>query len=176
MVRRRSLHVRDFRATPPRAHRGQGADVFPRRDADRRTVLALCRARGRGGGMTEFPQGLRLARKGDEDRLFALFCVAHAENGYGDIDEPHVRAIIARGCCGDGVVIAMADGPERIEAVLGLHPDKRWYSTPDKPENYYHTELLLYVHPLHRRSRHAAELFQFAKYWEEYWASPLCSD
>jgi GNAT superfamily N-acetyltransferase len=123
--------------------------------------------------MTEFPQGLRLARKGDEDRLFALFCVAHAENGYGDIDESHVRAIIARGCCGDGVVIAMADGPERIEAALGLHPEKRWYSTPDKPENYYHTELLLYVHPLHRRSRHAAALFQFAKYWEEYTGLPV---
>lgn len=123
--------------------------------------------------MTDFPKGLRMARKGDEERLFALFCVAHAENGYGDIDGPHVRAVIERGCVGDRVVIALAEGPERIEAAIGLTPAKRWYSTADKPENYYSEDLLIYVHPLHRRSRHAVKLFQFAKYWEQETGLPV---
>ena len=112
-----------------------------------------------------FPAGLRMAHRGDEDRLYALFCTAHAENGYGDMDPVPVKAAIERGCSGDGIVIALVDGPERVEAAIGLHPEKRWYCSND-PKNYYNTDLLIYVHPLHRRSRHAVKLFQFARWWE----------
>lgn len=122
--------------------------------------------------MTDFPKGLRPASKGDEDRLFALFCVAHAENGYGDIDPVVVKATIARGCIGDRVIIALVEGPERIEAAIGLQPMRRWYST-DAPENYYSEDLLIYVHPLHRRSRHAAKLLQFAQWWEQKTGIPV---
>lgn len=115
--------------------------------------------------MADFPSGLRMAQPGDEDRLYSLFVIAHAENGFGDVDPIVVKAAIHRGCRGDSVVIALVDGPERIEAAIGLHPEKRWYST-DAPENWYNTDLLIYVHPLHRRSRHAMKLFQFAKWWE----------
>ena len=119
-----------------------------------------------------FPTGLRVARKGDEDRLYALFCTAHAENGHGDIDPIAVKAAIERGCIGAGIVIALAEGPERIEAAIGLHPEKRWYCTND-PKNYYNTDLLIYVHPLHRRSRHAVKLFQFAQWWEQETGVPV---
>jgi hypothetical protein len=120
----------------------------------------------------KFPDGLRMARKGDEDRIFALFAIAHAENGYGDLDEAKVKEVIARGCVGDRVVIALAEGPERIEAAIGLHPQRQWYTT-DAPGNWYHSDLLLYVHPLHRRSRHAARLFQFAQWWESETKMPV---
>jgi hypothetical protein len=113
----------------------------------------------------KFPDGLRMARRGDEDRLFALFAVAHAENGYGEMDAAKVREVIARGCVGDRVVIALAEGPERIEAAIGLHPQRQWYAS-DELSNYYNTDLLIYVHPLHRRSRHATRLFRFAQWWE----------
>jgi GNAT superfamily N-acetyltransferase len=116
--------------------------------------------------MTAFPKCIRMAQQGDEDRLFAIFAVAHAENGYGDMDPERVRDAIAKGCVGDGNVIALVDGPERIEAVIALTPERRWYST-DKPSNYYSTEMLIYVHPLHRRTRHAARLFRFAQWWEQ---------
>ena len=122
--------------------------------------------------MIAFPKGLRMAGKGDEDRLFAIFAIAHAENGYGDMDPAVVRKTIAQCCAGNGGVIAMADGPDRIEAVIGLVPERRWYST-DKPKNYYSVELLLYVHPLHRRTRHAARLFQFAQWWEQQTKMPV---
>lgn len=114
--------------------------------------------------MIPFPTGLRMATVGDEDRIYDLFVTAHAENGYGDMDPIIVRAMIHRGCRGESIVIAIVDGPERIEAVIALHPERRWYST-DARENWYNTDLLIYVHPLHRRSRHAAKLFQFAKWW-----------
>jgi GNAT superfamily N-acetyltransferase len=116
--------------------------------------------------MTEFPKGLRIARPGDEDRLFALFMIAHAENGYGDVDHDHVKTVIAKACVGDNCIIALAEGPERIEAAIGLHPARRWYSTTN-PKNYYSEDLLIYVHPLHRRSRHAVKLLQFAQWWEQ---------
>lgn len=116
--------------------------------------------------MTDFPQGLRMARHGDEARLFALFIMAHAENGFGVMDDIVVQAAIERGCRGESIVIALIDGPERIEAVIGLHPVRPWYAS-EAPENYYSSELLFYVHPLHRRSRHAAKLFQFAEWWEQ---------
>jgi GNAT superfamily N-acetyltransferase len=114
--------------------------------------------------MIAFPSGMRMATIGDEERIFALFAVAHADNGYGDMDPVEVRARIARGCRGESIVIAIIDGPERIEAVIALYPERRWYST-DALANWYNTDLLIYVHPGHRRSRHAAKLFQFAKWW-----------
>jgi GNAT superfamily N-acetyltransferase len=113
-----------------------------------------------------------MARHGDEERLFALFLIAHSENGFGDVDLDRVRAKIAKGCVGDGAVIALADGPERIEAVIGLEPVRFWYSS-DAATNFYSTDLLLYVHPLHRRTRHAAHLFQFAQWWEQQTGLPV---
>jgi hypothetical protein len=115
--------------------------------------------------MVEFPSGMRLAAAGDEGRLYDLFLMAHMENGWGDVDESIVRTAIARGCKPDGVVIALVDGPERIEAAIGLHPVRPWYCS-DAVGNWYNSDLLIYVHPLHRRSRHAVKLFHFAQWWE----------
>lgn len=116
--------------------------------------------------MIPFPTGMRMATIGDEDRIYALFVVAHAENGYGTMDPIVVKAMIHRGCRGESIVIALIDGPERIEAAIALTPEKRWYAS-DAQENWHNTDLLLYVHPLHRRSRHAVKLFQFGKWWAE---------
>src|SRR5580658_7613143 len=107
-----------------------------------------------------------MARVGDEDRLYHLFVMAHAENGYGDLDEPVVRKAIWRGCKNDGIAIALVDGPERIEAVIGLHPERPWYCT-NAETNYHSADLLIFVHPLHRRSRHAVKLLHFAQWFEQ---------
>lgn len=115
--------------------------------------------------MTDFPKGVRMAQPGDEKRLYDLFVMAHAENGFGDMDPVVVQRAISKGCHREGVAIALIDGPERVEAVIGLMAEKRWYST-DAPENWFWTDMLLYVHPLHRRSKHAAKLFQFVKWWQ----------
>lgn len=123
--------------------------------------------------MTDFPKGMRLATAGDEKRLFDMFVVAHAENGYGDMDVKIVQDMIVKGCRNDGAVFGLIDGPERIEAVLGLWPRKAaWYNS-DAAGNWYWTDLLLYVHPLHRRTRHAVKLFQFAKWAERALDAPV---
>lgn len=122
--------------------------------------------------MTDFPSDLRMAAIGDEDRLYNLFVMAHAENGTGDFDPVTVKAVIHRGCRGESIAIALVDGSERIEAAIGVQPERRWYNT-DAAENWYHTDILIFVHPLHRRSGHAMRLFQFAKWWEEHTKTPV---
>ncbi len=92
--------------------------------------------------------------------------MAHAEHGFGDMDPVVVQQAIAKGCNREGVAIALIDGPERVEAVIGLHSFKPWWST-DAAANWYWQELLIYVHPLHRRTRHALKLLQFAHWWGE---------
>jgi hypothetical protein len=123
--------------------------------------------------MTEFPKGVRLAGLGDERRLYDLFMIAHGENGFGTVDPATVREAIRKCCERDGFATALIDGPERTEAALGLRPTTLWYSKQDDPANWYWIDMLFYVHPLHRRSRHAAKLFQFAKWWEEQTGQPV---
>lgn len=122
--------------------------------------------------MTDFPRGMRMAGPGDEGRLFDLFAVAHGENGFGTMDPQIVRDVIAKGCHREGAAIALIDGPERVEAVIGLRAEKLWYCSDDAA-NWYWSDLLIYVHPLHRRSRHAPKLFQFARWWGERIAMPV---
>ena len=124
--------------------------------------------------MTVFPKDVRLADRGDEKRLLDLFLFAHSENGIGKVYIPEVEAIIAKACNHEaGFVIAVIDGPERIEAALGLRLDKLWYADPNVAESWFYSDLLFYVHPLHRRSRHAIRLLQFAKWWEERTDPPM---
>ena len=123
--------------------------------------------------MTAFPSGMRLAAVGDEKRIFDFFVIAHAENGWGDLDTKVVWDVINRACKTDGITIAIIDGPERIEALIGLHPVKAaWYNSDAYP-NWHWADLLIYVHPLHRRTRHALKLLQFAKWWEAHVDMPV---
>src|SRR6185437_12138630 len=91
--------------------------------------------------MTAWPEGVRIAIAGDEARVFDLCVMAHAENGFGRMDELIVREFIRQATHRENCIIAIIDGPEHIEAMLGLRP-------------------------LHRQSRHAAKLFRFAQWWE----------
>ena len=111
--------------------------------------------------MTGF-RGLRLAREGDAERLMAFCREAHADNGVGSLDEDEVRSVIEQACRRERYVFAIADGPERIEAAIGLKPAKVWYCGDD---GWFWDELLVFVHPEHRRSRHAFRLLQFAQWW-----------
>lgn len=118
--------------------------------------------------MTGFPEGVRIGQPGDEAALFAIFAMAHAENGRGTMHAPTVRSAIERACNGrDGYVIGYIPGPERIEGVLGLQPNRLWYNDPEAAKDHFWTELLFYVHPLHRRSRHWARLLRFAQWWAD---------
>ena len=124
--------------------------------------------------MTDFPKGMRLAAPGDEKRILDIFITAHAENGWGDLDLGIVQATILKATGREGVVMALIDGAERIEAVMALHSRKAdWYNSDDNPKNYCWHDLLIYVHPLHRRSRHSLKLFRFAQWWEQQIKMPV---
>lgn len=109
------------------------------------------------------PVGLRLAQQSDAQRLFDTCLDAYKENGFGGVDVDRVRTIIQQGIDRQHYVWAIIDGPERIEAVLGLQMCRLWYGTD---HDWYWTELLFYVHPDHRQSRHALKLFRFADWWQ----------
>lgn len=117
--------------------------------------------------MIHFPDGVRTIRAGDERRVFELCCIGHGENGWGMMDEETVRATIQKALSPSGIVMAIVDGPERVEALIGLQLVKPWYCSIDD-ENWHWSDLLFYVHPLHRRSRHAAKLLQFAGWWAQH--------
>jgi len=124
--------------------------------------------------MSEFPKGIRPGGPRDQLRLYELFMIAHAENGFGSVDESTVRAMVARLCATDGRegVVGLIDGAERLEAAIGLRPDKLWYNAGEASD-FFWTEVLVYIHPLHRRTRHAAKLFKFASWWAEQTGSPV---
>lgn len=114
-----------------------------------------------------FPDGLRLARPGDQASLLELFQTAHTENGFGGIDVDAVKTVIEKAVWQDEetkYVMAVIPGPHRIEACIGLQPAKLWYGTAD---DYFWSDLLVYVHPDHRRTKHAACLLRFADWWAE---------
>lgn len=123
--------------------------------------------------MIAFPKDVRVATLGDERRVFDICATAQAENGLGTLDADVVRATIQAAAERRAGIFAIVDGPERVEAVLGLHMVKPWYCAANVPTNWYWTELLFFVHPLHRRSRHAVRLFQFAKWWEQETKEPV---
>lgn len=110
-----------------------------------------------------FPEGVRMAKQGDEERLFTLFVKGHAENGVGDYDKETVMKVFARACRADGIVIAVIDGPDGIEGAIGFIPEKGWQATND-PKNYYNTNILFYVDSDHRHTRHAQKLVHFAEW------------
>lgn len=113
-----------------------------------------------------FPKGVRLAEPGDEWRLREFFVFAHACDGYGTLSMKLVDEMLHRICHRQNHIAAIIDGPERIEAVIALQPAKTWYSDPDLDASWYWTDILTEVHPMHRRSRHAMKLMQFAVWWQ----------
>jgi hypothetical protein len=120
----------------------------------------------------DFPMGVRPAQAGDTDEVFDLAIMAHKESGVGNMDEGIVREVVERGCRGDGIIFGIIEGPERIEAVIGLRPELRWYMK-NIPENWHNQDILTYVHPLHRKSTHIMKLFRFAKWWGQETGLPV---
>ena len=107
------------------------------------------------------PDGVRIARQGDEARLWDICMAAFENNGLGRLDPDAVHATIAKGCeQRDGVVFAVIEEDGRAEAVLGLVWTKLWYSA-----DWYWSDLLLFVRPEHRGTKHAVTLVRFARWW-----------
>ncbi|MGO8916223.1 MAG: hypothetical protein ACLQJR_09975 [Stellaceae bacterium] len=103
--------------------------------------------------------GVRLARPEDEDSVFRLLLELNAENALLPMSEKKARDAIARGTRGEGGIVGVIDGPQGIEASIGMALSQFWYT-----EAWHLNELWCFVHPDHRKSTHARRLIEFGKW------------
>ncbi len=106
--------------------------------------------------------GIRLATVRDEDEIFALLLMLHAENGIFTVNPNKVRLGIQYATQRQGAIIYVNEGPQVI-ATLGLCIVQDWYS-----DDEYLSERWNYVHPDHRRTDYARRLIEQAKWSSEY--------
>jgi hypothetical protein len=103
--------------------------------------------------------GVRLARPEDEEPIYRLLLELYAENALLPMSERKVREAIATGTRGKGGIVGVIDGPQGIEASIGMTFSAFWYT-----EAIHLNELWCFVHPAHRRSTHAKRLVEFGKW------------
>lgn len=126
--------------------------------------------------MTTKPTNVRLATPTDEDRLFPILMMAHADNGVMPVSEFRVWEIIRNGTRKDRPkeertgynVIGIIEGKDKIEGVISLELSRMAYS-----EHWHLQDICNYVHPDFRRSNHANDLLEFAKWMAEQMKFPL---
>lgn len=113
--------------------------------------------------MTPKPISVSLAQPGDEELLFALICASDDEWSFGKPDPDKIRGVIRSAIDGDERVrpyFGVIAGPSVIEGAIGLFPTESWNSS-----DTYIRAFWQFVHPLYRKSRHAVDLRDFAKWF-----------
>lgn len=113
-------------------------------------------------------EGVSLAQPSDEDEVFAMLLQLHAENGVFKVDEEKVRDFIRHGTEQRGGIIGVIRGETKIEASVGLTLDQWWYT-----KDWCLSERWNFVLPEHRRSSHAIQLIEYAKWCAERLKMPL---
>ncbi len=113
-------------------------------------------------GPTERPETVRMAGPQDEDAILALLLMDLRENAehIAPIDEAKVLEHIRAGTRNRAGIVAVIDGPNKVPvAVTILHPFQWWWS-----KGWYWFEIVNFVHPDHRKSRHIDDLLQFERW------------
>ena len=113
-------------------------------------------------GPTEKPANVRMAGPDDEDAILELLLHDLKENAehIAPIDNEKVLENIRAGTRQRGGITAVIDGPDRKPvAVVIMQPFQWWWS-----RGTYFFEIVAYVHPEHRHSRHIDDLLQFERW------------
>jgi N-acetylglutamate synthase-like GNAT family acetyltransferase len=108
--------------------------------------------------MIEEVPSVRLATPGDEDEIFAICKMLHAENGLFPMSESAVRSRIRECTEQKGGIIGVIGAPGQIEAIICLILNQFWYSSAWSLD-----EQFAFVLPNCRKSSNAKELIIFAK-------------
>lgn len=103
--------------------------------------------------------GVRLALPEDEEQIYQLLLMLHEENGLFAVSESKVRAFIRKATERQGGIIGVIQGPQEVEASVGLEIGPWWYT-----EELCLNEKWNFVHPNYRKSTHAQKLIDYAKY------------
>lgn len=105
------------------------------------------------------PSNVVLAKPGDEKAVFDFLLLLAEDNGLFNVDSGKSIDMIMRATHGDKSSIGLIrDYKGTIEAASMLALETFWYSS-----QWYLSEYFNFVHPLHRKSRHAASLLKFQK-------------
>lgn len=115
-------------------------------------------------GPTERPVSVRIATESDEQACLELLMLDLAANAghIAPLDEEKVLATIQTGTRRRGGCVGVIDGPDsKPVALVVLVPYQWWFSN-----GWYYQEVVNFVHPDHRKSRHVDDLLDFSK-----WAS-----
>ena len=101
---------------------------------------------------------VRLAVKEDAPSIYAMCRLLHEENGLSPWSEDKVRGTIGGALAGKGAIIGVIGPRAAPVAMIHLHIAAMWYSDDVQLEDRG-----TFVHPDHRRSTHAKDLWEFAK-------------
>lgn len=128
-----------------------------------RLAISDLRERKHVGGPTPRPPSVRVAIRSDEPALEELLAMEASEVGIAvapvSLDDIQDMVRMATREVGRGV-IGIIEGPEGgLVGATGLFPAKWWWSSA-----WYLLEQFTFVHPEHRKSRHAKDLVLFSRY------------
>lgn len=108
--------------------------------------------------------GVRYATEADEDQIYDMLVLLHAENGLFSLNPDKVRAGIQWATQRHGGLIFVIEERGRIVASLGMVMTADWYS-----DDEYWLERWNFVHPAHRKGTdHARKLLEQSK-WVSDW-------
>lgn len=109
-----------------------------------------------------------LAAPSDTKALISILREKHAEDGIGVFDEEKALNAIARGLARDLAMIGVIRGHREIEASIGL-----FVETPVFSSTQVLGDMWLYVKGPYRKSTHAKNLLEFAKWAAKALEKPL---
>lgn len=114
------------------------------------------------------PAEVRLATAEDEDSIYQMLLKLHEENGMFSVAEQKVREVIRFATERRGGLIGVIAGEHGLEASVGLEISQWWYT-----DDWCLSEKWNFVLPEYRRSTHAADLIDYAKWSAHQLGIPL---
>lgn len=126
-----------------------------------RSLLAADRHSPTFSGPTERPASVRIAGPKDEQACLDLLLLDLAANAahIAVVDEIKVMEQIRIGTRGRGGFTGVIDGPDGKPVAITILVSCQWWWS----QGWFLQEVVNFVHPEHRNSRHADDLLNFAK-------------
>jgi GNAT superfamily N-acetyltransferase len=130
-----------------------------------RALLALSQDRPDVVGPVAKPASVRMAKAADEEAALELYLMDLRANAQhvAPIDEDKCRDLIRGAFVGRGTAIGLIDGPDGKPVGIVILQPVQWYFS----QGHFLQEIVLYVHPDHRRGEHAEALMQFSKWFAD---------
>lgn len=113
-------------------------------------------------GPAKKPDTIRIPTVADEQAIFELLMMDAQENAarIAVIDPERIMGHIQLATRMQGAIAGVIDGPDgKPVAVCIMIPQQWWFS-----REYFYQELVNYVHPDHRRSRHIHDIIEFERW------------